>query len=80
VIKETKAAGAYCNRGNALFAKGDYARAIADYTKAIELQPNSAAAYQARGEAYAKQHNAALAQADYDIVLQIGRQQSTAAQ
>ena len=34
------AADAYNNRGQAYYAKnGDYNRAIADYTKAIELKP-----------------------------------------
>jgi tetratricopeptide (TPR) repeat protein len=77
VIKESKTPNAYYNRGNAFVGKGDYARAIADYTKAIELQPNSAAAYQARGEAYARRNDAASA--DYDTAREIDRRQSAAA-
>ena len=64
VIKETNAAGAYVNRGNAFMSKDDYRKAVADYTKAIKLAPESAVAYQARSVAYAKQGNADLARAD----------------
>jgi tetratricopeptide (TPR) repeat protein len=39
-------------RGNEYFDKGDYDRAIADYTKAIEINPNYAKAYNDRGMAY----------------------------
>jgi lipoprotein NlpI len=36
-------------RGNAYGSKGDYARALADLTQAIKLNPNKAAAYGGRG-------------------------------
>jgi tetratricopeptide (TPR) repeat protein len=39
---------AYKNRGNAYNKKGEHGRAIADYTRAIELDPDFAAAYTAR--------------------------------
>ena len=39
----------YCNRGYAYGKKGDYNRAIADYTQAIELNPNYVEAYNNRG-------------------------------
>ena len=42
-------AAAYDNRGDAWFEKEDYARARADYTAAIELDPNLASAYSGRG-------------------------------
>ena len=38
-------AEAYSNRGAAYVNKKDYDRSIADHTKAIELDPNYAAAY-----------------------------------
>ena len=41
----------YYNRGNAKGNSQDYKGAIADYTKAIELNPNFAAAYNNRGNA-----------------------------
>jgi tetratricopeptide (TPR) repeat protein len=43
---------AYNNRGNAYSDKGDYDRAIADYTQAIRLAPNVASRYYNRGLAY----------------------------
>jgi len=43
---------AYINRGGAYLAKGDLDRAIADFGKAIAVQPQSAAAFLGRGEAY----------------------------
>jgi tetratricopeptide (TPR) repeat protein len=46
----TPAAIAGVNRGNAYYRKRDYDRAIADYTKAIELDPNYANAYTNRGK------------------------------
>ena len=46
----TSAAG-YLSRGNARWQKGDLEGAIADYTKAIELDPNSADGYYNRGVA-----------------------------
>ena len=45
-------------RGDELFNAGDYAKAVEFYNKAIELDPNNAAAYQSRGkcrEAWSKQ-------------------------
>jgi len=42
-------------RGNAAFAAGDYARAIADYTQAIQLSPQNPDYYDNRGNAHYKQ-------------------------
>src|ERR1043166_1930531 len=44
-------ANAYNNRGNAKDAKGDLDGAIADYDRAIELDPKYASAYYNRGDA-----------------------------
>ena len=41
----TDAAGHYFDEGNKLFQQGRYDEAIAEYTKAIELEPNYAEAY-----------------------------------
>src|SRR6476620_3793649 len=46
-------ATAYQNRAFAYGLTGDLDRAIADYTKAIEIKPNNAIAYESRGRAYA---------------------------
>lgn len=43
---------AYANRGIVHRHKGDYDRAIADYSKAIELNPQYADAYYNRAIAY----------------------------
>ena len=43
---------AYYARGIGYYSKGDMARAIADYTKAIEISPTYANAYSNRGGAY----------------------------
>lgn len=43
---------ALCNRGEAYSRKGEYDRAILDCSRAIELNPNFAAAYYDRGLAY----------------------------
>jgi tetratricopeptide (TPR) repeat protein len=45
---------AYNGRGVTYYNKGDYERAIADYTHAIGLNPNYALAFKNRGLAYEK--------------------------
>jgi lipoprotein NlpI len=42
----------YVARGNAYYEKREYGRAIADFTRAIELNPNAEQAYNNRGNAY----------------------------
>ena len=42
----------YYNRGTVYAFRGDFERAIADYDKAIDLNPNFAKAYNNRGIAY----------------------------
>ena len=43
---------AFYNRGNAFRTKGDYDRAIADYTNAAENNPKDASPFYARGDSY----------------------------
>ena len=45
---------AYSGRGSAYVGKGDYDKAIADYTEAMRLDPKLADAYCGRGGAYVK--------------------------
>jgi len=45
----------YMNRGKVYCIKGDYEKAIADFNKAIQLQPDLASAYYYRGVAYLAQ-------------------------
>ena len=49
---EQKGAEFYHNRGNAMFDKKDYDKAIKDYGEAIRLDPNSAFYYFSRGRAW----------------------------
>jgi tetratricopeptide (TPR) repeat protein len=51
VRRNPKDAEAYFNRGCEYYDKGDYDRAIADYTEALRLNPNYAYAYNNRGNA-----------------------------
>ena len=56
---------AYSNRGVSRAAIADYQGAIADYTKAIELKPNSTNAYLNRASLRAKLGDNKGANADY---------------
>ncbi len=51
---EPKSAWAYNNRGNAYLEKGEFDRAIADYSAAMQLEPTFAWSYCNRGLALAK--------------------------
>ena len=44
----------YLNNGNDAFKRGDLDQAIFEYTKAIDVNPNLAKAYDNRGVAYAQ--------------------------
>jgi tetratricopeptide (TPR) repeat protein len=64
-------ATAYSNRGEAYWAKRDWDHAIADYSKAIELDPKATiatirtCAYKGRGDAYLAKGDRNLAIKDY---------------
>jgi tetratricopeptide (TPR) repeat protein len=62
---------AYYNRGNVWYYKGDYDKAIADYTKAIEINPQYASAYENRGLAWADKGDYDKAIADYTKAIEI---------
>jgi Tfp pilus assembly protein PilF/ketosteroid isomerase-like protein len=61
----------YYNHGNAYKKQGNLTQAIADYTKAIEIDPKYAAAYSNRGNVYQIQGNFQQAIADYDKAIEI---------
>jgi tetratricopeptide (TPR) repeat protein len=62
---------AYSNRGVEWRAKGDLARAIADYDEAIKADPQQPAAYNNRGIAYAAAADYDRAIADYDKAIEL---------
>jgi len=66
----SRAIAAY-NRGNAYYAKGDYDRAIADYTETIWLDPPSAAVFNNRGKAYLGRGDLDRAIADYNEAIRL---------
>src|SRR2546423_1794714 len=61
----------YNNRGDARFAKGDHDGAIADYTKAIEIDPRVAGPYAGRGLARQAKGDLDGAIADYTKAIEI---------
>lgn len=62
---------AYNGRGNAYHYKGDNDRAIADYTRAISLNPLYAYAYNDRGEAYREKGDLIRALADFTEAIRV---------
>ncbi len=61
----------YEKRADAAFANGETELAIADYTKALEMDPKSVDALGGRGLAYVKKLSYDLAIADYDKAIEI---------
>ena len=70
-LNQKKRARAYYNRGNAKDKLGEYKVAIADYDKAIELNPDYAGAYNNRGNAKGKLGEYKAAIADYDKAIEL---------
>jgi tetratricopeptide (TPR) repeat protein len=70
-LPEPKDAESYAARGDAYRAKGHFDRAIADHSKAIELDPNYAVAYNDRGNAYQSKGDHDRAIADYTKAIEI---------
>ena len=62
---------AYEYRGLAYRDRGDFGRAIADYTAAIRLAPDSATAYEDRGNAFRDRGELDRAIADYDAAIRL---------
>ena len=72
INKHPEASVAYINRGNAWQEKGDYNRAIADYSMAVKAEPNAADAYLNRGLAYYKLESTTLALQDFNQAILLG--------
>jgi tetratricopeptide (TPR) repeat protein len=68
----------YYNQGVARYEKGDYAKAINDYTKAIEWNPRYAEAYYNRGIAYDDKGQYDRAIKDYTEAIEINPRYSDA--
>ena len=64
-------ANAYCDRGIGYQHKGQDDLAIADYTQALQIDPNNALAYYGRGLSYRHKGQDDLAIADYSLALRI---------
>src|SRR5262249_9368062 len=62
---------AYSDRGIAYYNKGDYDRAVADFSKVIERNPNYAKAYINRGNAYDNKGDHDRAIADYNKAIEL---------
>jgi tetratricopeptide (TPR) repeat protein len=70
-------AAAYYNRGSTYQQKGDFDRAIADFSKAIELKANYDAAYNARGLVYAAKGDYERALSDVTRATELARVRAT---
>jgi tetratricopeptide (TPR) repeat protein len=61
----------YSTSGYANFQRGDYDRAIADFTQVIRLDPNDAWAYNSRGTAYHQKGDSDRALADFTQAIRL---------
>lgn len=68
----------YCNRGHAYLNNGDYESAIADLTKALQLNPECIEAYYNRGVAYNENGDFESAIADYTQAIRLDPEDSEA--
>jgi tetratricopeptide (TPR) repeat protein len=72
---DPKYAEAYYNRGVLYAQKGDFDRAIAEFTKALKFNAKDANSYMNRGIAYAKKGKYDRAVKDYEKALEINPRQ-----
>ena len=63
--------GFYEKRADTDLSKGDFDSAVADYTKAIEMDPKSPEAFLGRGLAYSNKQSYDLAIADFDKAIEL---------
>ncbi len=70
----------YVDRGNERYNKGDYDGAMADYSEAIQLNPQNPDVYYKRGRAYNRQRNHKAAIADLQRYLNLGGKDRVAAE
>jgi tetratricopeptide (TPR) repeat protein len=70
-LSRTDRVRAYNHRGILWKRKGDYDRAIADFTAAIRINPKYSSAYTNRGVAYVEEHDYDRALADYNVAIRL---------
>ena len=68
-----KYADAYSYRGVAYFSKGQFDKAIEDFTKAIKMNPNFDVAYYNRGNAYYAKGQPIQVCSDLNYACQFGK-------
>jgi tetratricopeptide (TPR) repeat protein len=78
VIKLNPTTGAYNGRGSAYYAEGKIDDAIADYSKAIELDPLPDVTYRNRGNAYNEKKDYDRAIADFDKAITLNPKSAVA--
>ena len=69
---------AYNNRGIAYAGKGQYDKAVADYTSAIQMNPRNSIAFNNRGNAYWHQGDQAASLADHKKAIELNPQDPNA--
>ena len=77
-IAQNTEAAAYKRSGKDKFDRRDYQGAIADYTRAISLDPNYATAYHNRGNSYRKLRDYSAAIADFNRAISLDPNYATA--
>lgn len=71
ISKSPKKARPYNERGFVYLLKGDYTRAIMDFTKTLQINPNYVSAYNNRGIAYTKKRDCSKAILDFTQAITI---------
>ena len=77
-VSRQSLAGVFNNRAAAYYSENDNAHAIADFTRAIELDPNLPGAHYNRGDAYLANKEYERAIADYDAAISANPQDAWA--
>jgi tetratricopeptide (TPR) repeat protein len=71
VIRNMQGAGAYLLRGQAFLKLGRFDEAVEDFTKSLQIRPNSVKAHLGRSQAYEGKGLADLAKRDFDKAVAI---------
>src|SRR5262245_14812474 len=71
IVQYPRDATAFFNRATAYLGKGDFDRAIADYTRIIQIDPAYSITYYYRGTAYENKERYDLAIADFTKTVEL---------